>query len=76
MPSLDAPHPPSPLPAIRFSVPMQRVLRYPLLLKELVKLTPPEHPKLQGLKEALRSLQVREASVSTAGHSDCDHPSP
>eukprot|EP00049_Salpingoeca_infusionum_P022809 m.8887 g.8887 ORF g.8887 m.8887 type:complete len:1061 (-) comp5406_c0_seq1:39-3221(-) len=39
------------------SVPMQRVLRYPLLIRELVKLTPPESPSAPLLELAHESTQ-------------------
>jgi len=41
------------------NVPMQRILKYPLLLKELVKYTPEEHPDkvhLASAKEAVENL--------------------
>ena len=36
---------------------MQRVLRYPLLLKELLKLTPDEDPRKESLHTALSATQ-------------------
>ncbi|XP_062266930.1 rho guanine nucleotide exchange factor TIAM2 [Platichthys flesus] len=37
--------------------PVQRVLKYPLLLRELVTLTPPESPEHTHLTEALRAME-------------------
>lgn len=39
------------------SVPMQRVLKYHLLLKELVKHTEPQHPERKSLDKALEEMQ-------------------
>eukprot|EP00730_Choanoeca_flexa_P003077 TRINITY_DN11282_c0_g1_i2.p1 TRINITY_DN11282_c0_g1~~TRINITY_DN11282_c0_g1_i2.p1 ORF type:complete len:820 (+),score=169.30 TRINITY_DN11282_c0_g1_i2:33-2462(+) len=38
-------------------VPMQRVLKYPLLLKELIKSTPKEHPDAQALPKAKAAVE-------------------
>ncbi|KAI7869660.1 hypothetical protein BDF14DRAFT_1994343 [Spinellus fusiger] len=37
--------------------PVQRVLKYPLLLKELYSLTPPSHPDHEDLREANKGIQ-------------------
>lgn len=39
------------------NVPMQRVLKYPLLLKELIKNTPETHPDKAALAQALAAVQ-------------------
>eukprot|EP00051_Salpingoeca_urceolata_P001684 m.43077 g.43077 ORF g.43077 m.43077 type:complete len:802 (-) comp11610_c0_seq2:431-2836(-) len=39
------------------NVPMQRILKYPLLLKELIKATPAEHPDTPGLHAAMANVQ-------------------
>eukprot|EP00043_Microstomoeca_roanoka_P009973 m.95012 g.95012 ORF g.95012 m.95012 type:complete len:787 (+) comp14747_c2_seq1:104-2464(+) len=39
------------------NVPMQRILKYPLLLKEIVKHTPATHPDKNQLKEALSTVE-------------------
>ncbi|EGD73678.1 hypothetical protein PTSG_05390 [Salpingoeca rosetta] len=50
------------------SVPMQRVLRYPLLLKELVKLTAAEDPRLEALQSALSTTQDVAKHVNECKH--------
>eukprot|EP00045_Choanoeca_perplexa_P000671 m.15423 g.15423 ORF g.15423 m.15423 type:complete len:783 (+) comp10462_c0_seq1:26-2374(+) len=39
------------------NVPMQRILKYPLLLKELHKQTPDDHPEKQRLPAALKAVE-------------------
>ncbi|EGD78927.1 hypothetical protein PTSG_11799 [Salpingoeca rosetta] len=39
------------------NVPMQRILKYPLLIKELIKHTPDSHPDKARLQDALRQVE-------------------
>lgn len=39
------------------NVPMQRILKYPLLLKELIKYTAPSHADKEGLRNALLAVE-------------------
>ena len=44
--------------------PMQRICRYPLLLKELHRFTPESHPDFQDLGKALDKIQAVVATVN------------
>lgn len=48
------------------NLPMQRVLRYPLLLTELIKHTPDTHPDHQPLQKALKGLKEIAVSINEA----------
>jgi guanine nucleotide exchange factor VAV len=41
-------------------VPIQRTLKYPLLLRELIKHTSEHHQDRKGLEEALEAVNVRK----------------
>lgn len=43
---------------IFYSIPMQRLVKYPLLLTELLKFTPVGHPQRDAISEALGNSQV------------------
>ena len=47
------------------NVPMQRVLKYPLLMKELIKATPDDHKDTQGLVHAKAAVDDLARYVST-----------
>mmetsp|Transcript_18534 Transcript_18534/g.25989 ORF Transcript_18534/g.25989 Transcript_18534/m.25989 type:complete len:527 (+) Transcript_18534:147-1727(+) len=44
--------------------PFQRLLKYPLLLKELIKNTPADHPDYENLQEAVKKLNVEVDSIN------------
>lgn len=48
-----------------FVKPFQRILKYPLLLKELAKNTPQEHPDHQNILQALEKLQKETQNINT-----------
>ena len=48
------------------NVPMQRILKYPLLLKELVKRTPEEHPDRPHLAEAKEAIDALAKYINEA----------
>ncbi|XP_062400800.1 rho guanine nucleotide exchange factor 3 isoform X2 [Sardina pilchardus] len=53
-------------------IPRSRLVKYPLLLKEILKHTPNDHPDRQHLEEAMNMIQniVAEINVQT-GESEC-----
>lgn len=50
--------------------PVQRLCRYPLLLRELLKHTPPDHPDFKTLTEALQKIEAAVASVNEGKRTD------
>eukprot|EP01136_Pigoraptor_vietnamica_P016366 Opistho-1_new@60298 len=48
------------------NVPMQRILRYPLLLNELIKYTSTKHPDFQGLMSSLAAIKDVAAYINEA----------
>lgn len=44
--------------------PVQRVMKYPLLLAELYQATPPDHPDSQPLQEALTTAKIINANIN------------
>uniref|UniRef100_A0A3P8WQJ1 Rho guanine nucleotide exchange factor (GEF) 3, like n=1 Tax=Cynoglossus semilaevis TaxID=244447 RepID=A0A3P8WQJ1_CYNSE len=53
-------------------LPRSRLVKYPLLLKEIQKCTPPEHPDQDVLPDALELIQSIVAEVNTkTGEAEC-----
>lgn len=53
-------------------LPRSRLVKYPLLLKEIQKCTPPEHPDQDSLPEALEMIQSIVAEVNKkTGEAEC-----
>eukprot|EP01098_Paradermamoeba_levis_P002945 TRINITY_DN1392_c0_g2_i1.p1 TRINITY_DN1392_c0_g2~~TRINITY_DN1392_c0_g2_i1.p1 ORF type:complete len:425 (+),score=136.55 TRINITY_DN1392_c0_g2_i1:192-1466(+) len=46
------------------SKPFQRICKYPLLLRELLRYTPPEHPDYQGISSAMAKVEAVVADVN------------
>ncbi|KAI7789600.1 rho guanine nucleotide exchange factor 3 [Triplophysa rosa] len=53
-------------------IPRSRLVKYPLLLKEIQKHTPNDHPDCQNLDEAISMIQSIVAAINTqTGESEC-----
>ncbi|XP_069372371.1 rho guanine nucleotide exchange factor 3 isoform X1 [Paralichthys olivaceus] len=55
-------------------IPRSRVMKYPLLLREILKHTPSEHPDQQHLEEAMLMVQSVVADINRrTGESECQY---
>ncbi|KAG7498104.1 neuroepithelial cell-transforming protein 1 protein isoform X1 [Solea senegalensis] len=55
-------------------IPRSRLVKYPLLLKEILKHTPPEHPDVGSLEEAITIMQGVLSDVNMKkGESECQY---
>uniref|UniRef100_A0A9J8B2W6 Rho guanine nucleotide exchange factor 3 n=2 Tax=Cyprinus carpio carpio TaxID=630221 RepID=A0A9J8B2W6_CYPCA len=53
-------------------IPRSRLVKYPLLLREILKYTPNEHPDRQHLHQAMNMIQSIVADINTqTGESEC-----
>ncbi|KAL4658436.1 neuroepithelial cell-transforming gene 1 protein isoform X3 [Arapaima gigas] len=55
-------------------VPRSRLVKYPLLLKEILRHTPPEHPDTTALEQAIGIIQAVLSDINTKkGESECQY---
>ncbi|KAI3366990.1 hypothetical protein L3Q82_009622 [Scortum barcoo] len=55
-------------------IPRSRLVKYPLLLKEILKHTPPEHPDAASLEEAITVIQGVLSDINMKkGESECQY---
>lgn len=55
-------------------IPRSRLVKYPLLLKEILRHTPPEHPDMSSLEQAISVIQDVLSDINMKkGESDCQY---
>ncbi|KAL0968745.1 hypothetical protein UPYG_G00271160 [Umbra pygmaea] len=55
-------------------IPRSRLVKYPLLLREILRHTPPEHPDVPHLEKAITIIQGVLSDINTRkGESDCQY---